>query len=283
VRRLTGVRRRTVALLAGAAVVVAAGAYVGHRLSTGGEVTVVGLDDALDRFREEVRATSTSGPTPPATRVDEQPSTTTEPAVVSLPAPGVYQYATTGFDEIDALNGARHEYPAITTITVTPHGCGVRLRWDVAVERWDTWDWCLDGDAIRQSGWVGYHEFFDVAGRNDNTCDGDPRPLDAPAGTTWSMTCRTGDRTTSSFTGTVLARTTLTVADISIPVLHLRYDVDVVGESTGTQVVEGWYRTTDGLPVREQLTISTRQPTVIGTTNFDEAYTIELLTPTPAS
>jgi hypothetical protein len=270
---------------------IAVGAYVGHRLSTGGEVTEVGVDNALDRFREQLGATSTSAPTPPTDSVDVPPatemvassSTTPEPAGVSLPAPGVYQYATSGFDEIDALNGARHEYPAITTITVTPHECGVRLRWDVAVERWDTWDWCLDGDAIRQSGWVGYHEFFGVAGQNDNTCDGDARPLDAPTGTTWSMTCRMGDRTTSSFIGTVLDRTTLTVADISIPVLHLRYDVDVVGESTGTQVVEGWYRTTDGLPVREQLTISTRQSTVIGTTNFDETYTIELLTPTPAS
>jgi hypothetical protein len=292
-RRLTGVRRRTITLVAVAVagVIVAVGAYVGHRLSTGGEVTVVGVDDALDRFREQVGASSASVPSPPThtpdatptTAVVEPRSTTTEPTSVSLPAPGVYLYATTGFDQIDALNGARHEYPSITTITVIPYDCGVQLRWDVAIERWDTWDWCLDGDAIRQSGWVGYHEFFGVAGQNDNTCDGDARPLDAPAGTTWSMTCRMGDRTTSSFTGTALGRTTLTVADTSIPVQHLRYDVDVVGESTGTQVVEGWYRTSDGLPVREQLTISTRQSTVIGMTNFEEIYTIELLTPTPAS
>ena len=40
---------------------------------------------------------------------------------------------------------------------------------------------------------------------------------------------------------------------------------------------------TDGLPVREHLTISTKQDTVLGTTNFDETYTIDLLTPTPAS
>ena len=78
-------------------------------------------------------------------------------------------------------------------------------------------------------------------------------------------------------------RTTLTVAGTEIPVLHVRYEVDVVGESTGHQSVEGWYRTTDGLPVREQLTIATKQDTVIGTTNFDETYTIDLLTPTPAS
>ena len=65
--------------------------------------------------------------------------------------------------------------------------------------------------------------------------------------------------------------------------LDLRYEVDVVGESTGHQTVEGWYRTTDGLPVREHLTITTKQDTVIGITNFDEDYTIDLLTPTPLS
>ena len=210
-------------------------------------------------------------------------TTTAAPVVHSLVAPGVYQYATSGFDRVDALTGARHDYPTITTITVVPYGCGVRLRWDVAVERWDSWDWCLDGDGLRQTGWVGYHEFFGTAGRNDYTCDGDPRPLDAPAGTTWAMTCRMADRTTTSFAGTVIERTTLPVGGTEIAVLHLRYDVDVVGESTGHQSVEGWYRTIDGLAVREQLIIATKQDTVIGTTNFDETYTIDLLTPTPAS
>ena len=79
------------------------------------------------------------------------------------------------------------------------------------MERWDSWDWCLDGDSVRQTGWVGYHEFFGTAGQNDYTCDGDPRPLDAPAGTTWAMTCRMADRTTTDFTGTVIERTTLTL------------------------------------------------------------------------
>ena len=81
----------------------------------------------------------------------------------------------------------------------------------------------------------------------------------------------------------MIERTTLPVGGAEIAVLHLRYDVDVVGESTGHQSVEGWYRTIDGLAVREQLIIVTKQDTVIGTTNFDETYTIDLLTPTPAS
>lgn len=301
-------------------VIAAGGFYVWHRLSTGGEVTEVGVDEAVDRYREQIGAT-TSGPdattasattaptdisptdtastspadTSPAdsSPTDVRPTTqgaadttttsTAAPAAHSLVAPGVYQYATTGFDQVDALNGARHDYPEITTITVVPFECGVRLRWDIAVQRWDSWDWCLDGDAIRQTGWVGYHEFFGTPGQNDYVCDGDPRPLDAPAGTTWAMTCRMGDRTTTTFTGTVVDRTALTVAGTEIPVLHVRYEVDVVGDSTGHQSVEGWYRLTDGLPVREHLEIATQQDTVIGTTNFDESYTIDLLTPMPTS
>ena len=283
-------------------VVASGGAYAGHRLATGGEVTEVGVEEAVDRYREQIGATTndppatTASPATTAAPATTAPAATTAltieadavtttaaPVVPSLVPPGVYQYATSGFDRVDALTGARHEYPEITTVTVVPYGCGVRLRWDVAVERWDSWDWCLDSGGVRQTGWVGYHEFFDTAGRNDYTCDGDPRPLDAPAGTTWAMTCRMADRTTSSFTGTVIERTTLTVAGTEIAVLHVRYDVDVVGESSGHQSVEGWYRTTDGLAVREHLTIATKQDTVIGITNFDESYTIDLLTPMPAS
>ncbi len=294
-------KRRTAVILGVVLVVVAAGGvYAWHRLATGGKVTEVGVAEALDRYREQIGATTTGPPAttvppttgthavtatsavPPTTEVHAV-TTTTAPVVHSMVASGVYQYATSGFDRVDALTGARHDYPNITTITVVPFGCGVRLRWDIAVERWDSWDWCLDGDGLRQTGWVGYHEFFGTPGQNDYTCDGDPRPLDAPAGTTWAMTCRMADRTTTSFSGTVIERTTLPVAGTEIPVLHLRYEVDVAGESTGHQSVEGWYRTTDGLPVREHLTIATKQDTVIGTTNFDETYTIDLLTPTPAS
>lgn len=299
-------KRRAVVVLGVTLMVLGAGgAYVGHRLATGGEVTEVGVAEAIDRYREQVgtttnaptsiaptitvispvvtttRAPSTTGPS--TTEVETATTTTTAPVAHALVAPGVYQYATRGFDQVDALTGARHDYPEITTMTVVPYDCGVRLRWDVAVERWDSWDWCLEGGGLRQPGWVGYHEFFGTPGRNDYACDGDPRPLDAPAGTTWQMMCRMADRTTTTFHGTVMGSTTLTVAGTVIPVLHLRYDVDVVGESTGRQTVEGWYRTTDGLPVREHLTIATKQDTVIGTTNFEEDYTIDLLTPTPLS
>jgi hypothetical protein len=301
-----------VAVVGGLALVVAAcGVYVANRLASGGRTTEVGVERAVEAFRSQAASTvagstvagtaavagstAVAGTTtvPPAVTAAAAGVTTVAPATPSaaaaplpgpaLPAAGVYAYATTGHHAVDVLTGARRDYPAVTTITVTPSGCGVQLRWDVAAERWDTWDWCLDGAGIRLTGWTGYHEFFEVAGRSDYACTGDPRPLDAEPGTTWSMVCRVDDRDTSTYTGTVIGQTSVVVGGTVVPALHVRYDIEVVGVSTGSQTVEGWYRTTDGLPLREVLATTTEQQTVIGTTSFEERSTIELVSVTPQS
>jgi len=244
------------------------------------------VDRALETFRAMV-STTTVAPTTigvaSSTSIADTGTTTSTIPAPELPALGVYQYATSGFDAVDVLTGARHEYPAITTITVTPSGCGVRLRWDVAVERWDTWDWCLDGRAIRLERWSGHHEFFDVAATNDYVCSGEPRPLDAEPGTTWTMICNVADRDTSSYVGTVVERATMSIGGVEVPALHIWYDVVVTGVSTGTHAVDGWYRTTDGLPLREIIATSTSQDTPVGRSGFEEQSTIELISLTPMS
>ena len=60
--------------------------------------------------------------------------------------PGVYVYATDGFEQTDALRGATHKYPGTSTITVTGAPCGVRLRWDVLEGRSTTWIACTGPD-----------------------------------------------------------------------------------------------------------------------------------------
>jgi hypothetical protein len=301
------VRTRSAVVVGGLALVMAGcGVYVANRLADRDRTTEVGVERAVEAFRSQAASTvagseiartavagtaavagSTAvvGTTAPAPLMTAATSSTVAAPVPALPAAGVYAYAyaTTGYHAVDVLTGARRDYPAVTTITVTPSGCGVRLRWDVAAERWDAWDWCLEGAGIRLIGWTGYHEFFDVGGQSDYLCTGDPRPLDAESGTTWSMVCRVGERDTSTYTGTVTERTSVVVGETVVPALHVRYEVEVVGVSTGTQTVEGWYRTTDGLPLREVLTTSTEQQTVIGTTSLEERSTIELVSVTPQS
>ncbi len=281
------------------ALVGAGSAYVAYRLSTGGRVTEIGVADAVERYREDVGAATTSTPrttvaspttlssptttttTTETLRSEPAATTTTAPPLPALPRPGVYRYATTGYDQIDALNGARHDYPAETAMTISPHGCGVRLRWDVAKERWDSWDWCLEGAGIRLVGTTSYHEFFGIAGVNEYVCTGDPQPLDAEPGTQWITVCRAGERDTSTKHGVVVERGTFLVGDVAVPALHVRYDVDVVGDSNGNQTIDGWYRTTDGLPLQETVAINTEQDSPIGHVSFEERASIELLSLTP--
>lgn len=289
-----------------AAVAIAGGgAYGVNRLAQGGKVTEVGVERAVEVFRSQVPTTiatsSTASPSTPAfttvavattiaTIADGGPVTataTTTPAPTApapaLPGLGVYVYATSGYDEVDVLTGARHQYPQTTTITVTPHGCGVRLRWDVAEERWDSWDWCLEGDGIQVTGLTSFHQFFGVAGQNDYVCTGDPRPLDAEPGTVWETLCRSGDSDTSAYRGMVVGTESLVVGGTPVDALHVRVEVTVSGVSTGAHTVEGWYRTTDGLPLRETVAIDTEQSTAIGATSFVERSLIELTSLTPES
>ncbi len=122
-------------LIAGGVFLALAGtgaAYVAYRLSTGGRVSEIDVAEAVERFREDVGATTTSSSpttTVPSTAtsssttsmttttetVRSEPATTTTTTTTTpsappaLPQPGVYRYATTGFDQIEALNGARHQ------------------------------------------------------------------------------------------------------------------------------------------------------------------------------
>ena len=55
-------KRRTAVLLGTVVVLVVAagGVYAWHRLATGGKVTEVGVAEALDRYREQIDATTTA-------------------------------------------------------------------------------------------------------------------------------------------------------------------------------------------------------------------------------
>ena len=56
--------------------------------------------------------------------------------------PGVYAYLTVGHEEIDALAGARHDYPEVTYIIITAEACGPSARWQPLQERSIEWRHC---------------------------------------------------------------------------------------------------------------------------------------------
>ena len=81
----------------------------------------VSVEDAVTSFRTETEATS--GPLPIS--------------------PGVYVYATNGYEKTDALTGVTHRYPSRSTITVAAAECGMSLTWRVLQGRSTEWTFCV--------------------------------------------------------------------------------------------------------------------------------------------
>jgi hypothetical protein len=256
-------------------VVLAAGAgALGLVIARGSRTTEVSVEEAIGEFRGQVSTlvaeVSTAGNPPDSSAL----AVTTVPLVA--PEPGVYVYASSGFDAVDALSGARHDYPTQTTVTVTAEGCGVRARWNTVRERWDEWQWCPVSGGIQTLAYRSFHEFFGTSSSAAYLCDGDLLPIPAAVGTTWRMVCRQGDTDTSTFVGRIVGTDRIDVNGAAVPALHVRYDVTVSGQSVGTKLIDRWLRTRDGLVVREVSSTDTVQSTALGNVRYQESYTMVL-------
>jgi hypothetical protein len=253
----------------GAFLVLAAAGGVGWwwlHSRTDHTTTAISLDQAV----EDYRGTASVAPTtaPPQTT----PPTTARPA---QPAPGVYSYTSAGGDAVDALGGASHTYPATTTITVTaaPGGCTTQ-RWTAAEERWDETTTCPVGAGLQMQRFVAFHRFFGSDDTEAYACDGDARPLAAPAGTAWTARCVSGDDT-SIYHGSVVGTETMTVAGSAVTAEHVAVTIED-GDSRDTQRTESWYLAGTDLVVRRVSDIATTESSPIGDVHYTEHYEISL-------
>ena len=249
------------------------------RYRTDTKVTPVGVDAAVAEFEQSRRVSLPAEPAsdPPAATAGDDAG----PLAV-LPEAGVYAYATSGGDGVDALGGASHEYPALTTLTVTPAGCGVAQRWVAAEERFDQFLTCAtpDGSGVELAAFTEFHEFFGISERDDFLCTGDPRPVGAAAGTTWTLVCaRAGERATWS--GTVLEPETITVDGTDVATDHVAWEIDN-GDARDRQLTETWYLAGTDLVVRRVIDNRTIEGSVVGDVAYTETAELLLQSLTPS-
>ncbi len=212
----------------------------------------VPVDEAIAAFRTESGATTAPG--------------------TELPAPGVYTYATAGRESVDALTGAEHVYPRLTTLTVTHGACGLTLRWNPLEGRSTTWDVCPSPGPWALRSVSERHTFF---GRPEDTvyrCRGD---LFRPGTAAWRGRC-TADGTTDVRSGEVVGDETLRVGGRSVAVVHVRVRTTLSGETRGTTVKEMWLLRTTGLPVRHVERNATTTRTLVGEVHYRERFELTL-------
>ena len=271
-----------------------------HALTAVEPVTVA---DAVDRYRAAVEhapsradvpvapgatvlaASSTPGaPTDPGRTATAGPaytSTTGSPASPSVAGgtvqPGVYVYDTQGFETVSLFGGARHDYPASTTMTVVAGGCGLEMRWDALEQRWDRWSLCGTGTQLDLAGFSIYHEFYGKQEQRDWSCPpGTPaRPATIEAGWATTRTCTSG-AARSVMSITVVGREDRSVGGVTVPTLHVRTSEEMTGGSRGIRVNDTWYRVDDGLVVARTALVDVETETAIGTTDYHEELALSL-------
>ena len=220
------------------------------------KATPVTVEDTLDRYRN---IPSSTGP------------------VAGLPPPGVYVYATSGHDEVTLLGGSRHDYPAETSLTVTPVPCGATLRWDLLGERWEEWTICLDEGRRLIRSIAAYHQFFGRSDLREYTCVPDslfhpPRPLRQR---TWSSACQ-GSGSDATAAGTVVGVEYLSVRGTRVRTFHLRIVTTFEGDTRGTRQTEIWLAADTGLPILTVQSDELDTKTPLGDTHYVEELRLEL-------
>lgn len=220
--------------------------------------TTVG--EAVERFRDGGRASR---------RLDAKP--------------GVYRYATRGFERADAGGplDSTHEYDGVSTISVTRGECGLRERWEVFATRWSVAEFCVPPDGAGLRSIAEFHEFFGVESEDSFRCEGDAPSRRAlrEIGTRFVSRCR-GDGGTATSTSRVTAATTIAVGGEPVDAVRTVTRVALGGDVSGTTVRNDWRRRADGLLVRRTVDTDARRGGTVSA-RYTESYTIKLLSLRP--
>jgi hypothetical protein len=209
-----------------------------------------------------------AGPPEPAGPAGQQPAQ-------ALPEPGVYRYATTGWEEL-SMPGSRRSFPSETAQTVTHTACGFQVTWQPLEERSDTFELCVEGNRTVLASVTTYRAFFGQAHEQHFTCAEVP----APAGAVWSVRCSDDANTVMHVTARAEARETLTVAGQAVETLRMRMDSQLEGDTSGTRNALMWFRDGDGLLVRTEVSSDLRVQGPFGPVQYREEHSLHLADPT---
>ena len=191
--------------------------------------------------------------------------------------PGVYRYRTSGFESIDALSGARHEYPDETFMTLTSGECGPVVRWDALSERWIDWEHC--GPDLAVTGSATYHEWFGLPDLESEVCS-EPRPVAGAAGEVTTSVCDAGE-SLETYQTTIVGYEVLDVAGVRIETTHIRRTSSLSGGSSGTAEVDVWRARGTALVVRMEVARSSVTQSAVGDVTYSEEFVLDLLGLTP--
>ncbi len=195
---------------------------------------------------------------------------------------GDYSYMTSGFERLSAVVASQHDYPRVSTVTVSQTGCGFAERWEPRPERSSEWRFCVDGARWRLVLLLDYHEFFGQPVTQRFTCRGRfvPRPPTVAIGFRWTDRCRgAGSRVTVRYEA--VREQPIKVAGQPVKTVFVRARARLRGRIQGVNRLDSWLSRKNGLLVRRLVRSDTAIDSPFGKVKDRERYVLELRSLSP--
>ncbi|MEC7672125.1 MAG: hypothetical protein VX525_01075, partial [Actinomycetota bacterium] len=190
-----------------------------------------------------------------------------EPATagVPLPKPGVYPVALRGGEQLDLATGAERTYPDEGFVTVTPVECGVDIRTDFVVERWQSLEFCETENGIELGTERIFHSFFGLDDLAVRSCTASPVSVDA---TSW----RCESETSLAVRAVTTERVARVVAGEEREVIVFTAELVEGDHPDNVELIELWLDVATGMTVQERRTYDFVLDTPLGDAGYTEEY-----------
>lgn len=212
------------------------------------------------------------------------PAGTTPATPARRPAPGVYRYATDGFESVSIL-GAERRYPPETTRTVR-HGAGCAWTFRVILleEHQEEHTACSRPGVLDLTASSNHVRWFELATTTTLACDPAIRHVDIAAGvgSRKAFLCREGADSTFSGTSSVLGEETVNVGGESRRAWRLLITGSFEGKTRGTVTVTELIDKETWITLLEQRSNELRQQSLLGDIAYRQEVTLHLRSLTPA-
>ena len=218
--------------------------------------STLGADDASGSDASSEPATTSTTSTLPA-----EPATTG----VLLPEPGVYPVALQGGEQLDLATGAERTYPDEGFVTVTPVECGVDIRTDFVVERWQSLEFCETENGIELGTERIFHSFFGLDDLAVRSCTASPVSVDA---TSW----RCESETSVAVRAVTAERVVRVVAGEEREVIVFGAELVEGDHPDNVELIELWVDVATGMMVQERRTYDFVLDTPLGDAGYTEEY-----------
>jgi hypothetical protein len=194
-----------------------------------------------------------------------------------LPAPGVYNYRTSGFERL-SVAGISRSFPASSEVVVTDTACAT-VRWVPFEQHMEGIVECSEANgAVGMVSAISDEEIAGVTTTEVIRCPEDayfvpPKPV---AGQRWSATCHTGGHAVG-FVGRELGWSTIAVHGRREPALHTRLTLTFHGGESGSNPTDYWVSPTTGVILKEAEAVDLAQKTgPLGSVSYQEQMAITL-------